>query len=109
MKWRPDVPDLPIDKPKRIEDLEKMDRIVLDSMPPREVDELVDEIAHDVAVAYKKQAKDPNHDECEEVISVALRVTGSALQGQVGLAMIAACDSAAKTASDLAFPPPPEF
>ena len=101
MTWHPDVPNIPIKKPKEIE---VMDRTSLDSLPPLAVKEKVDEIAHAVARDYKKQKKHPSFDECLEIISIALKVTGSAIGGRVGTAMIAACDSAALTAAKTAFP-----
>lgn len=105
MNWHPDVPDLPIRKPREIELLEMMDRVSLDSLPPLEVDEKVDEIAHAVARDYKSQTADGSFVECVEVVSVALEVTGSAIGGHVGNAMIAARNSAALRAGLDAFPP----
>lgn len=104
MAWHPDVPDLPIKKPKVIEKIEKMDPVELNSLPGVEVQELVDEVAHAVAKAYKNEVVNGNIDECEEVISIALSVTGSAIGGQVGLTMIAESDSAAEKASAIVFP-----
>ena len=105
MSWHPDVPDLPIKKPREIEHLELMDRASLDSMPPMEVDEKVDEIAHAVARDYKSQIENGSFDECAEIVSIALKTTGSAIGGHVGNAMIAARNSAALKASLDAFPP----
>src|SRR6187431_1496425 len=105
MNWHPDVPDLPIKKPREIEILELMDRASLDSMPPLEVYEKVDEIAHAVARDYKIQVLDGSFEECAEVVSVALKTTGSAIGGHVGNAMISARNSAALRASLGAFPP----
>lgn len=104
MSWHPDVPNLPIKKPKEIETLEQMNRLTLDSMPPLEVEEKVNEIAHAVARDYKKQKKDGSFDECLEVVSVALRVTGSGIGGQVGQAMIAGCNLLALKVSQESFP-----
>lgn len=104
MRWHPDVPDLPINKPKQIEKLEMMDRKSLDSMPPVEVKEKVDEIAHAVAKECKRQIKNCSYETCVEVVSVAMEVTGSAIGGHVGTAMIAAQDEAAKTACEIYFP-----
>lgn len=105
MRWHPDVPDLPIKKPKEIESLELMDRAVLDSMPPVEVKETVDQIAHAVARSYVDEKMDrATQDECLEVVSIALKVTGAAIGGQVGNAMVAESDTAAETACHLAFP-----
>jgi hypothetical protein len=104
MSWHPDVPNIPIKKPKEIETLELMDRVSLDSMPPMEVQEKVDEIAHSVARDYKKQVKNGTFEGCLEIVSVALRVTGSAIGGNVGNAMIAECDTAALNACRIAFP-----
>lgn len=105
MVWHPDVPNLPIEKPKEIEDLEQMDRAYLDSMPHAEIQEKVEQIAHAVARDYKKQRRKSSYEECREIVSIALRVTGSAIGGSLGTAMIAACDAAAFTASRDAFPP----
>lgn len=104
MPWHPDVPDLPIKKPKIIETLEQMDRSVLDSMPPVEVQEMVDAVASGVAEAYKEQYKKGNYEECVEFASIALSVTGSALGGQMGKAMIASSEHAAKNACSIVFP-----
>lgn len=104
MRWHPDVPDLPIKKPKEIENLEQMDRAVLDSMPPMEVEETVAQIAHAVARNYLKEKKDlATQPECLELISIALKVTGAAIGGHVGNAMVAEANSAAETACRLAF------
>lgn len=104
MTWHQDVPSIPIKKPKEIEALELMNRVSLDSMPPLEVQEKVDEIAHAVARDYKKQIKNGTFEECLEIVSIALSVTGSAIGGQVGNAMVAASNSAAQIASRHAFP-----
>jgi len=103
MAWHPDVPDLPIRKPKKIEQLEKTDPAILEAMPRVEVDDTVEDIAHAVAVAYKKQVKNCHYEECIEVVSVALKVTGSSLGGQVGKAMIAANEKSAIKACSLVF------
>lgn len=104
MRWHPDVPDIPISKPKEIEKLELMDRAVLDSMPPVEVEETVAQIAHAVARTYLQEKKEKaTPEECNEIISIALKVTGAAIGGHVGSAMVAESDSAAETASRLAF------
>jgi len=104
MSWHPDVPNIPIKKPKELEKLEMMDRVWLDSLPPVEVQEKVDEIAHAIARDYKKQVKNADFETCQEIISVALRVTGSAIGGRVGQSMVASCDTAALKASQNAFP-----
>ena len=104
MIWHPDVPDIPIKKPKEIESLEMMDRVSLQSLPPLEITEKVDEIAHAVARDYKQQVKKNSFDECVEIVSIALKVTGSAIGGRMGNAMIGACDSASLKAAKTAFP-----
>lgn len=93
MPWHPDIPDLPIDKPKIIENLEQMDRAALDSMPSAETDELIESAAYDVAKAYKEKFPNGNIEECFDFVSIALSVTGSALGGKIGLAMVAASDT----------------
>lgn len=104
MAWHPDVPNIPIKKPKEIETLELMDRVSLDSMPSLEVEEKVDEIAHAVARDYKRQVKHPSYDKCLDIVSIALQVTGCSIGGHVGHAMVAARDSAALRAARNAFP-----
>lgn len=104
MAWHPDLPDIPIRKPREIELLELMDRDSLDSMPPLEIGEKVDEIAHAVARDYKIQIVHGSQEECAEIVSIALETTGSAIGGHVGNAMIAARNSAALKASMDAFP-----
>lgn len=103
MPWHPDIPDVPIKKPKIIEDLEQTDLTVRESMRSLEIDETIDAVAHAVALAFKKECQG-SYDECEEVVSIALTVTGSALGGRLGNAMIAASEHAAKSASRTVFP-----
>lgn len=98
MPWHPDIPDLPLDKPKIIEDLEQMDPAIRNSMPPAEMDEIIESIAYDVAKAYKKKFPKGSIEECFNFVSIALRVTGSALGGKIGLSMVASCDTVAETA-----------
>jgi len=105
MTFPDDVPDLLIKKPKQLEELESMDRVFLDSMLPTEVQEKVEEIAHAVAAAYQQQKKNGNYDECKETVAVALSVTGSAIGGHVGNALIAASESAAKRSCSAIYPP----
>ena len=97
MAWHPDVPDLPITKPKEIEKLESMDPAVLNSLPDLEVQETVRDISHAVAKKYHEEVGG-TYDDCVDVVSTALTVTGSSLGGKVGLAMIASNQSAAKNA-----------
>jgi hypothetical protein len=104
MSWPPDVPNIPIKKPKEIEVLELTDSAFLDSMPPLEVQEKIEEIAHATARDYKEQVKNGSFEECLEIVTIALEVTGSAIGGQVGRAMVAACNSAALNASRNMFP-----
>jgi hypothetical protein len=105
MAWHPDVPNLPIEKPREIEQLEQMDRAYLDSMQNTEIQEKIEQIAHAVARDYKKQKKKGSFDECLEVVSIALKITGSAIGGKMGTAMIAATEHASLVASHDAFPP----
>jgi len=106
MAWHPDVPDIPIKKPKEIEDLEQMDRAFLDSMPSAEVNEKIEQIAHALARDYKIQVANGSYDECLQIVSVALILTGSAVGGHIGSSMIAAGNHAALKASKDAFPTP---
>lgn len=104
MIWHPDVPNLPIKKPKKIEDIEQMDPAFLNSLPKVEVQELVDGAAEAVAQAYKQQIPKGNREQCLEIVSVALTVTGSAIGGQVGNAMIAQADKNGERVASLFFP-----
>jgi hypothetical protein len=104
MSWHPDIPDIPISKPEKIARLERMDRSFLDSLPGTEVEELVQDAALSIAKTYKKEKQKPSCTECCEVVSVAMTVTGSAIGGQVGLALIADADSAAENACRSLFP-----
>lgn len=103
MSWYPDVPEIPISKPRLVRELEKKSRTFLDSMPGVEVQETVDNIAEAVAATYKKEHPKGTAEKCLEIVSVALTVTGSAIGGHVGNAMIAQSDKAAQRATNLYF------
>lgn len=102
MSWPPDTPDLPIRKPKEIEKLESMDTVSLNSMPGMEIDETVDDVAYAVARDYRKSGG-KDIDECINIVSIALSMTGSSLGGKLGTAMVAASNSASIKASHLVF------
>lgn len=104
MSWHPDIPDLPITKPKIIEELEQADRRVLDSMPGAEIEDKVNSVAYAVAEAYSEKFEKGNYQGCFEFTSIALSVTGAALGGKFGTAMVAASQNAAKSASLIFFP-----
>jgi hypothetical protein len=104
MSWHPDVPDLPISKPKKIEMLEKMDPRMLDSMPSMEIQELVEGAALSVAETYHKEIKDANYEGCLEIVSVALTITGAGIGGRAGTAMTSSSEATAKEACRLMFP-----
>lgn len=104
MIWHPDVPDIPINKPEKIEDIEGMDKAELDSLPFAGVDSLVTEAARAVADAYAEQGKDPNYERCVEIVSVALQVTGAGIGTQVGRHMTATSDEKAHEACRIQFP-----
>ncbi len=104
MIWHPDVPNLPIKKPKKIEDIEQMDPTFLNSLPGTEVQEMVDGAAEAVAKAFKQQVPNGTHEQCLEIVSVALTITGSGIGGQVGNAMISQADKNAERVASLFFP-----
>lgn len=104
MVWHPDIPDIPISKPEQVARLEKMDRRMLDSMPGAEVDEIVHDVVQSLADTYRKEMKKGNYKECVEVVSVGLTVTGAAIGGKVGNALVAASETAAHEACRLIFP-----
>ncbi|MBA3816654.1 MAG: hypothetical protein H0X29_09100 [Parachlamydiaceae bacterium] len=101
--WHPDTPDLPIEKPLIIENLEKMDPSTLNSMPPAEIDEMIESIAYNVAKAYKEKFHNGDIKGCIDFVSIALNVTGSSLGGKIGLAMVAGSDIVAKKACHLIY------
>lgn len=108
MKWHPDVPDLPITKPKELEKIESMDAAERNAMRDVQVEETVGEIAHAVARDYHKQLGG-NYEDCLDIVSVALTVTGSSLGGNLGNAMTSSNESAAKIACRTIFPEPLEL
>lgn len=108
MKWHPDVPDLPISKPKELEKIELMDPAERNAMRDVQVEETVDEIAHAVARDYHQQLGGSYRD-CIDIVSVALTVTGSSLGGNLGNAMISSTETAARTACRTIFPEPLEL
>ena len=108
MSWHPDVPELPIKKPIEIEKIEGMDPIVLNAMRDVQIHETVEEIAHAVARDYHEQLGG-NYEDCVNIVSVALSVTGSSLGGNLGLAMVASKDTASKNACQMIFPEPLEL
>lgn len=102
MPWHPDVPDIPIEKPPEISELELIGREALDSMPPREMDEKLEEAAFSVAKAFKKQ-KGSDYSGCVSIVSVALNMTGSSIGGQFGSLMLAQSENQAKHACKIVF------
>ena len=64
--------------------------------------ETVDNIAEAIAGAYKKEHP-KGTPKCLEIVSLALTVTGSAIGGHVGTAMVAESDKAAQRATNLYF------
>lgn len=103
MSWHPDIPDLPIEKPKIVEDLEQADRAILNAMPPAEVEDTINSVAYAIAQSYAKHPLG-NREECLEFASIALTTLGSAIGGKVGTAMVAASDRAARSASLTVYP-----
>ena len=87
MHWDLDNPDIPVDKPKEIKELEAMGRTNRESMPPREMDEKLEDAASAVARLYKK-LPGSDYEGCVGVVSVALSVTGSSLGGKFGTHMM---------------------
>ncbi len=102
MVWDLDNPDIPINKPKEIRELEAMGKADRESMPPREMDEKVEDAAEGIARAYKK-LPGSNYQDCLDVVSVALNVTGAALEGKFGTHMLSLSDSEAERACKLIF------
>jgi hypothetical protein len=95
MPWDLDNPEIPVNKPKEIRELEAMGQKNLESMPPREMDEKVEDAALAVARSYKK-LPDADVEGCVAVVSVALNVTGSALGGKFGAHMLSYSETEAE-------------
>lgn len=86
MTWYPDA-DIPIKKPKALEKIERLGPKILNAMDPIEVDEVVNDAAVGVAEEYHKELGG-NYEDCVNIVSVALTVTGNSISGQVGSHMI---------------------
>ena len=97
MTWDLDNPEIPVNKPKEIDELEAMGRVNRDSMPPREMDEKVEDSAEAVAKSCKKLPS-CDYDQCVTIVSTALNVTGSSLGGAFGNHMLSLSDSMAEHA-----------
>ncbi len=97
MPWDPNETEIPINKPKEITELELMGRETLSSMPPREMDEKIEEAANAIAQQFNKQ-EEGDYESCVAVVSVALSITGSALGGEFGNLMVGKSDSQAQHA-----------
>lgn len=102
MHWDLDNPDIPVDKPKEIRELEAMGRTNRESMPPREMDEKLEDAAAAVARRYAK-LPGADYEGCVGVVSVALSVTGSSLGGEFGTHMMSRCEIEAELACRLLF------
>lgn len=102
MVWDLDNPDIPLNKPKVIKQLEAMGKTDRESMPPREMDEKLDEAAEALAKAYQK-LPGADYDGCLDVVTVALDVTGTALEGKFGTHMLSQGAAAAERACKFLF------
>lgn len=102
MPWDLDNPDIPVKKPKEVTELETMGKTNRDSMPPREMDEKVEDAALAVAKSYKK-LPGADYEGCIGVVTVALTVTGSALGGKFGAHMVSLSVSEAELACKLVY------
>lgn len=105
MSWHPDVPELNIPKPQALKTLEGLGDDVLNAMDTVEIDRRIDDVANQIAHEY---AKTPNatYEECIDLISMALSVTGNAMGGRVGALFVGRCDEAGEKAARLVFPDP---
>lgn len=103
MYWDLENTDIPIEKPKEVKELESMGIVNRESMPPREMDEKLEDSAIAIAKNYK-QIPDANLQGCVTVVSVALDVTGSSLGGKFGDLMLSRSKSSAQHACKRFFP-----
>ena len=103
MLWHPDVPELEIKKPTEILQFEELSPEILEAMSTMEIHARIDRAAEAVAREYKKE-KDESYDECVNIVSIALSVTGNAIGGKVGALMVGRSDSSAIQASRLVYP-----
>lgn len=107
MSWPPDVPDINLKKPSELEYLEKLDPKSREAMTKQEISDHIETVALRFAETYK-QKKGSTYDECCEMVSLALNLSGGALNGKVGLEMMGTSSGAAENACRIAFDNPIE-
>lgn len=97
-----DVPDLPFTKPQQLIDLEQIGTDRLNAMTKAEAYERIEEAAYALANNYRKE-KGGDYDSCVDLVSMALRVTGGAIDSKVGPLMIAESEKLAQEACRVIF------
>lgn len=102
MERPPDVPDIWISKPKKLEEFEKLEPHILNAMTQQEVTEHIRDIAISLAETYQKE-KGGDYEGCVITVSTALKVTGGAIGGKVGAEMVGESPKAAESACKLVF------
>lgn len=108
MSWPPDVPDLPMEKPKELEILEELDDHVLNAMTDVEVEERIRDAAVALATAFHNEIGG-DYETCVIVVSGALKETGGAIGGPFGEAMIGLSHTETEYACRLVFEPSGEL
>lgn len=107
MPWRPDIPDFPGKKPHMLEKLEKLPPEIIHAMTGLEVNEHVRDAANSLASSYHSNCvknKDYGYNECVLFVSGALSQIGSAVEGQLGIAMVGTSQNSASEACRQCFP-----
>jgi hypothetical protein len=105
MSWPPDIPDLPLKKPAEVAKLELLDSTALNAMRDEEIEEHIEVAASGFARSYKEEFNG-NYEDCVSMVSSALQLTGSAIGGRFGTAMVARSRHVAEMISQELFPEP---
>lgn len=98
MCWHPGDPELDIPKPSALKELDGLGDDVINAMDTVEIDRRIDDIANQIAHAYVKKAAN-DFEECVNLISMVLSVTGSSMGGRVGARFVAKSQQAAQRAA----------
>jgi hypothetical protein len=108
MSWPPDMPDLPIKKPKELEMIEQLDNHILAAMDDVEIEERIRDAARAIAKEYHKELGG-DYDSCKIIVSSALTETGGSIGGHFGESMISLSASEAENACRIVFAPSSEL
>lgn len=100
-----DVPDLPFEKPKKLEDLEETPPQILHAMTSVELEEKVRDAAESLASAYYKHSlQEGSLDDCTSLVSGVLQQLGSSIDGDAGPVIVGISHHEAHQACKLYYP-----